>query len=562
MNVSCNKCGKRYVISDDKLVGKTSVKIRCKQCQNLISVLATSPGVSPVPSVTAARGDMVSAISAAAAPSPWDEDRTRAMPAPDMSATWYAMVQGKQVGPIGLRELNEKVRAGEVSLRTYLWKPGMGDWKRASDVPEVSSVFAGVSVGATATDAQKSSAIRKTSSSVQRDVAVANEMPTPEAQGRKSSPSGINGNGRAQPPAAPPPTGQQSAIRRPQSVIRPAAELAPQPEPAKKEEPRRKTSASGVKAAAPAAEPKAAPLDDLFKDVPAPSVPNLAPVQDDEPPGQDQAKHQAHHDPFAALGAPEDKELPPPGEATKFFIAQAGVNKRNPPWKIALFVMIALGVPVGALYLLSSLHIVPLTVTRHTEDGKEVQEEFFSGGGMSGLKDLLTGEAKRKAAEAERIRKEKEALARRAATQPAKDDAPPRPKPVDPNLAAFYQEDDGKKTKVPKNREAESGSTQVATGGLADDVAAKVVLDRQKAFNDCIDQALRRNPNLAVGSINIVLHVGASGAVKQVEVDPQKHAGSDWAQCMINVGKRIVFPASDGETEVRAPFKIGVSVTP
>lgn len=556
MNVSCNKCGKRYVISDDKLVGKTSVKIRCKQCQNLISVAGTSPGVSAVPGVTAARGEVVSAISAGAAPGPWDEDRTRAMPAPDLSATWYAMVQGRQIGPIGLKALSDKVKAGEVSLRTYLWKPGMGDWKRASDVPEVSSVFAGVSAGATATDAQKSAGPRKTTSAAQRDVALANEMPTPEAQGRRSSPSGVNGNGRAQPPAAPPPTGQQPAVRRPQSGVRSAAEAAPAAEPPKKEEPRRKSSPSGAKAAA---EAKAAPLDDLFKDVPAPSAPNLVPVQDQES-DSDKTKNLARHDPFAALGSPEDKELPPPGEATKFFIAQAGVHKRNPPWKIALFVAIALGVPVGALYLLSSLHIVPLTVTRTTEDGKEVQEEFFSGGGMSGLKDLLTGETKRKAAEAERVRKEKEALARRAATQPK--DEVPKPRPVNPNLAAFYQEDDGKKTKVPRNREAESAATQVATGGLADEVAAKVVLDRQKAFNDCIDQALRRNPNLAVGSINVVLHVGPSGAVKQVEVDPPKHAGSDWAQCMVNVGKRIVFPASDGETEVRAPFKIGVSVAP
>ena len=37
MNVTCDKCGKRYVISDDKVAGKASVKIRCKQCQNLIS---------------------------------------------------------------------------------------------------------------------------------------------------------------------------------------------------------------------------------------------------------------------------------------------------------------------------------------------------------------------------------------------------------------------------------------------------------------------------------------------------------------------------------------------
>jgi Cu2+-exporting ATPase len=38
VNVSCTNCGKRYVLSDDKVAGKASVKIRCKQCQSLISI--------------------------------------------------------------------------------------------------------------------------------------------------------------------------------------------------------------------------------------------------------------------------------------------------------------------------------------------------------------------------------------------------------------------------------------------------------------------------------------------------------------------------------------------
>lgn len=140
MNVTCDKCNKRYSIADDKVRGK-SVKIRCKQCQNLISVqgpAAVSAGVEL-------------GGGPAVAGSPWEDERTRAMPAIDVTAQWFAMVKGKQLGPFDFKGLEGKVKTGELTLRTYLWKQGMGDWKRASDVPEVSPVFAGVSVGATAT---------------------------------------------------------------------------------------------------------------------------------------------------------------------------------------------------------------------------------------------------------------------------------------------------------------------------------------------------------------------------------------------------------------------------
>ncbi|MCC6337016.1 MAG: zinc-ribbon domain-containing protein [Myxococcales bacterium] len=543
MNVTCNNCGKKYVISDDKVAGKASVKIRCKQCQSLISVAVTgaaaSAGSAPSVGAAHARPSRSHAVSAPPAPaaSPWAEEQTRAMPAMDTSATWYAMIQGAQVGPLDLRALSAKVNGGEVTLRTYLWKPGMGDWKRASDVPEVSPIFAGVSVGATATGpTQPAPEARRTGTrapAVQRDVATANEVPSPEV-------------------AAPRRTGAHSGVRgkvTPEST--PAVEPAPQPR----------------------ARPQvqAQPLNDLFGDLggtgetPAPSQEHATSATGD----QEQASS-APVDPFAQLSGGDDAQAPPIGEATRFFIAQAGVNKRNPPWKVALFVFAFIGVPVGLVYLLQSFHIVELpTVTRTNEDGTVTQEPFFSPGGMSGLKDLLTGDAKRKQAEAERLKKEKEALAAAAGAKvkPQGTDTPeppPQPRPQDPSLAAFYQ-DEGKKTVGPKVRksdqEANPGSS-VNSAGLSAEAVAKVVADKSKAFQLCIDQALHRNPNLSVGNITVVLNVGASGAVKGAFVEPKKHEGSDWAQCMVSAARRIVFPSSDGETQVELPFKVGVALSP
>ena len=88
----------------------------------------------------------------------------------------------------------------------------------------------------------------------------------------------------------------------------------------------------------------------------------------------------------------------------------------------------------------------------------------------------------------------------------------------------------------------------------------KIVADKRKSFEQCIDAALRRTPNLAVGNIVVVLTVGSSGAVKSVGVTPKKWEGADWAVCMMTAGKRIVFPGSDGDTDIEVPLKVGVAL--
>lgn len=535
MNVSCDKCGKRYVISDDKVAGKTSVKIRCKQCQNLIQVAVTTQAAAaagPAPqqphaSRPSSAGGVVPRQS-----NPWEEESTRAMPPMDTTAQWFAMLGGKQQGPFGIAELQKRVTAGEVTLRTYLWKAGMGDWKRASDVPEVSPIFAGVAMPAQQTSSKPPPPPRAATGTrtpaVQRDVALSNEVPAPGLTNRPSAQSGAG-----------------AVVTKQQ-----------------------------------------APLNDLFGDVSGlndlpkdlkgaraePSFGSEAEVSQSALQSA-AAEQDPVADPFAALTANDGKEAPPPGEATRFFIAQAGVNKRNPPWKIALAVLGFVGGPILLIYILNTFEIVKLpTVTRTDENGEEVQESFFSAGGVGGLKDLLTGDAKKRKAQAEKERLEKEALARAkalAANTPKKDpksDEPEvvTPKPQDPNLAAFYENDD-KRQIGPKKRKDEDAANPggaVNTSGLSQEAVAKVVADKNKAFQLCIDNALRRTPNLAVGKLDVVLTVGPSGAVKSASLNPKKHEMTDWGQCMMSTGKRIVFPASDAETQIELPFTVGVAVAP
>ncbi len=484
----------------------------------------------------------VAAAAAAPQRSPWDDEATRAMPAPDLTTQWFAMVQGKQEGPLDLRALMQKVNAGEVTLRTYLWKPGMESWQRASEVPDVCSIFSG-GTGANATATGPVRAAPETqkaprASSPQRDVATANELPAAEF------------------------ATVSQIIASPSALVQPGA--------------------GATAASAPAASSE--PLKDLFNDVHDGQANGTGSAGAGDPDDEEPTKGggTGSSDPFAALGEPALGDVPPPGEATKFFIAQAGVNRRNPPWKIALFVLSAVVAPATALYLLSTLHVLP-QVTVTTEDGEVVHEDFFSPTGIGGLKDMLTGDQKRKQAEAEEKRKAALAAKERAAavaaakpksggdsvavaaanTKPDKADPNPTAKPSNVGLADFYN-DDKKTTKAPKDRSGDApsnaGGTEVNSKGLSNDAAMKIVADKKKSFDQCIEAALRRSPNLSVGSVVVTLTVGASGAVKAVTIEPKKYESADWAVCMIAAGKRIVFPSSDGDTDVQVPLKVGVTM--
>jgi len=52
------------------------------------------------------------------------------------------MRDGQQEGPLALPALQEKVRQGEITLATFLWRDGLPEWKRADQLPELLPVFA------------------------------------------------------------------------------------------------------------------------------------------------------------------------------------------------------------------------------------------------------------------------------------------------------------------------------------------------------------------------------------------------------------------------------------
>jgi predicted Zn finger-like uncharacterized protein len=126
VNVTCEKCQRRYAVPDEKVRDRV-LRIRCRNCQHPIEV--SLPPELPPP-------------SASAAANPWDEEPTRAAPRLDKSAHWFAMRGGHQDGPLAFAELETRVRAGEITLATFLWRDGLPEWRRADQLPELLPVFA------------------------------------------------------------------------------------------------------------------------------------------------------------------------------------------------------------------------------------------------------------------------------------------------------------------------------------------------------------------------------------------------------------------------------------
>jgi predicted Zn finger-like uncharacterized protein len=159
MRFTCESCKALLQIADDRVRGKR-VAVRCTKCGTRMEI--ADPALPRRPAA--------GAVNAAASPNPaqqgaGDED-TRAMdsdlleravraskddemaatfavePVPQEMAAWFAMLGGKQVGPMTFEEIGAQVESGAVGPRTYLWREGMDAWAHAKDVAEVAPFFA------------------------------------------------------------------------------------------------------------------------------------------------------------------------------------------------------------------------------------------------------------------------------------------------------------------------------------------------------------------------------------------------------------------------------------
>jgi len=142
MKVTCESCGSKYTIKDDKVRGKR-VKIRCKGCKSPIVVDGLSidgsssasdsenaPAYSDVPDAPDDTG-LASAQAAFPAAAPLGAAVER----------WSVNLSETDSRDMTTDEIVAAWRGGLVTDDAYIYKPGFDDWKPILEVPELARVL-------------------------------------------------------------------------------------------------------------------------------------------------------------------------------------------------------------------------------------------------------------------------------------------------------------------------------------------------------------------------------------------------------------------------------------
>lgn len=602
LKFACEKCAKRYSIPDDKVRGRV-LKVRCKACDNVIVIKETSGIKDEAPVVDASEEStrMMSAdeMRKLQGGTPGKAGRPDPPPPVGAVAEWFLMIEGRQVGPMVLSAVRDQIGLGKVSPRTYVWKDGMGDWKRAFDVPPVHALFpAGTPPPAPkptktlpptalpellkqekraptppplakgAPPAQKPPPIPAKRAPTMPAMALVIEdqpLPAPAAIAAPKPASGGNGAAGAEVIASPgklvedpilaslrepfPPAGEQKNGTATSLQGSLAEETdrhraqAPQdgPPPGESTEKRERHPAASDLASL-VAEDVDSPTDAAFFS----SEPQEQPEPAEAPPAPAE-------DPFAAVASSAKHAPMPHQESTRFFIAQAGVNKRNSPLKIAAWVGGAIA--LLALAFLGALQIpsVRAAVTSRTS------ETIFDWRGNDRIAKQLE-EKKRKEKEEEEHRKRTGPVGH---GQPKEAPVVERERPKATPLGVSDKRDldliAGKADAKP-TLEVEKPQVDSASAGLSGDEVAKVFGNSSKAFESCIGDSLRRDPNQKLGKVRITLTIHPSGVSSAPRIDNKAVDGADLGLCLKAACKRMVFPSFAGEAfDVEIPLVLGRS---
>src|SRR5262245_1561187 len=134
MKITCDACGSKYSIADEKVRGKR-VKVRCKGCQASILVDGTSSAEAGSDddgdSVEEASVPEASVAALEAASSP-------AQPKPKLPpGSWSVNLTDDDSRNMTTAEIVTAWKKGEVTADAFVWKEGMADWTPIQDVAEL-----------------------------------------------------------------------------------------------------------------------------------------------------------------------------------------------------------------------------------------------------------------------------------------------------------------------------------------------------------------------------------------------------------------------------------------
>ncbi len=139
MKFLCDRCKTRYSIGDDRVRGKI-LKIRCKNCANVITVREGMPEPDAVPVAAGARRNKTTTaapeVESSTATGPKAGGgalgaafaNAMSKPPPALEEEWYVSIDGDQSGPYSLTEAQRWVGAKPVDAELHCWSEGFDDW--------------------------------------------------------------------------------------------------------------------------------------------------------------------------------------------------------------------------------------------------------------------------------------------------------------------------------------------------------------------------------------------------------------------------------------------------
>lgn len=135
MKITCDSCGAKYTIADDKVRGR-KVKIRCKGCGTAIVVDGQQDKAASSdapPSGEAAEGADAGVPLEMASPS---------MAPAGSDANWSVNLSETDQRTLSTQELVDGWKRGEVTADAFVWKEGMADWVPILESAELKPLLA------------------------------------------------------------------------------------------------------------------------------------------------------------------------------------------------------------------------------------------------------------------------------------------------------------------------------------------------------------------------------------------------------------------------------------
>jgi predicted Zn finger-like uncharacterized protein len=554
MKFVCERCHTKYSIADDKVRQKI-LKIRCKTCENVITirdaVVVNEPALQR------------------AAPPPAPAAR------PPRSVEWHLAVNGRQEGPLGLAALCTRIQSARREDELYVWNEHLDGWKDPKAVAEVSA-------------------------ELRARAALATSTPPPPPR-RPPTPPGVHGGGGGRAGLPPPsgrsspgmpavggrPSGSMPAVAARASGSMPAvghgarAGLAGFATDVSEDEKTQISLDAGAMFDGNAAKAKpdrrsgnmAVPVEGgngaaaAARSVTSNGLESLdfvpVPVAQSKRPALTPAG--GHDAGGGAVAAPII------GGSTSMLLSQIGgrVGRvRHPAIKYVVTgsVLVVLVIVVAVLSMTgkdktqaASKPVVAVSSPQPGADPEAVAraeaERYFKsmvGEGAATPNAKNVGPAPRRSGPTPRPRGPEP-------TRPPPVAPPPigvNPQPVDGTSVARRFTQDERKVAPTRGQPNRGGGTAAPSGGNFDQTKVLAVVKQQDHYNaikSCYERALKRDDKLRQGRLDIHVTVGETGSVRRVRIDPPTDFGGA-SSCIRDTVRRWRFPSNTEEYEAAFPL--------